>query len=411
MFVGTNITAIITNYINYIFSIKYMNGPIIKNSDVNKKPEGINAQGLKNKSEKALLENEKLFLNKSLILAIESKCFDRIENLIKEGANINFQGEDGKTVLINAIESKNLEVVKLLVEKGADLNIQDDWGYTALKYSFGNKFILKYLLEQNIDVNIPNRKGTTPLMFFIKNSKELGVKEKEIIELLIEKGADINVMTKNNSSALSFAVEKLNYDVVELLFKKGANLNDSLLINYNWCGSTLLMYSIYKEQFDIALLLIEKGVDVNQTNVYKDCAIIVAINKNNETIVKKLIEKGAHLNLKDFLGNNLIFGALKNVNIVKMLVDAGIPFDERDSIGQTPLMCAARDNCKETLEYLLEKGAQVNTKCKNNMTALDYSILNKNDEISEILLKKGAKIRFFQNIFDLKECYRLYKLK
>ena len=94
-----------------------------------------------------------------------------------------------------------------------------------------------------------------------------------------------------------------------------------------------------------------------------------------------------------------------------MLVDAGIPFDERDSIGQTPLMCAARDNCKETLEYLLEKGAQVNTRCKSNMAALDYSILNENDEISELLLKKGAKIRFFQNIFDLKECYRLYKLK
>lgn len=54
-----------------------------------------------------------------------------VKALIKAGANVNFQGEDGSTALHAAAYFCHVEIVKMLLKNGCDKTIQDNSGNTA----------------------------------------------------------------------------------------------------------------------------------------------------------------------------------------------------------------------------------------------------------------------------------------
>ena len=74
-----------------------------------------------------------------------------VDFLISKGADINFQDEYGKTLLINAITTSNdfgnLEGIKFLIAKGADPKIKDKNGKTILDYAieWDKKEIVEFL--------------------------------------------------------------------------------------------------------------------------------------------------------------------------------------------------------------------------------------------------------------------------
>jgi hypothetical protein len=55
-----------------------------------------------------------------------------VEELVKAGADVNLQDDDGNTPLIAACEGGHVSVVTELVKAGADVNLQDDDGNTPL---------------------------------------------------------------------------------------------------------------------------------------------------------------------------------------------------------------------------------------------------------------------------------------
>ena len=90
-------------------------------------------------------------IDKELFIAIKkNKPLKKIEQLIKNGANVNVQDSYGKTPLIYAINYKknkldlisflyipyNIRLFKVLLKNGADVNIQDKNGNTIIYYIF-----------------------------------------------------------------------------------------------------------------------------------------------------------------------------------------------------------------------------------------------------------------------------------
>lgn len=74
----------------------------------------------------------------------------------------------------------------------------------------------------------------------------------------------------------------------------------------------------------------------------------------------------------------------------KVLIDLGCNINKQDKVeGLTPLMIACRRNHLQLAEMYLDKGANAFIRSNRDLTALDYSILQGNYQISYLLITKG----------------------
>jgi ankyrin repeat protein len=94
--------------------------------------------------------------------AIKKKKYDKIQQLIDEGYDVNEQNRSAfpPTPLLYAIDNKDIRSVRLLIENGADINFNPEFnGMFPLDYAvfINDATITNYLLEQGavIDTLLP----------------------------------------------------------------------------------------------------------------------------------------------------------------------------------------------------------------------------------------------------------------
>jgi ankyrin repeat protein len=90
-----------------------------------------------------------------------------------------------------------------------------------------------------------------------------------------------------------------------------------------------------------------------------------------------------------------IFDAVKNndLNTVKLILDKdGSVMSLKDKSGNTPLHSAAAVGSLQIIEYLLSKGADINSTNPTLSTPLHVAITNKQDAAAKLLIEKGADL-------------------
>ncbi len=134
-------------------------------------------------------------------------------------------------------------------------------------------------------------------------------------------------------TALGFAVENGNFDLVELLLEYGANINAALLsVDLN------SKYALLMSEF-----LIEAGANINIRPLVPDNNFLgKCLNKGNVEIVKLLIEKGVRV-------NNL----------------------ESENFDMSPISIACCF-CPGSIELLLDSGADPSLNGYGDSNAFDY---------------------------------------
>ncbi len=133
---------------------------------------------------------------------------------------------------------------------------------------------------------------------------------------------------------------------------------------------TPLMIAIVAGEYDKAFSLIQKGVDVNARDKFGVTPLHFAAEKNNERLIKELLNAGANVNAKTnrdigyFPGWTPLMTAsnLENPNIVSILLNAGADVNITSEDGKTALFLAARNqhsksNPKAVILKLLDAGA------------------------------------------------------
>lgn len=138
--------------------------------------------------------------------------------------------------------------------------------------------------------------------------------------------------------------------------------------------TNLLFDAISKNDTEQAKLAISGGANLKVTRFDDGVTpLIYAIQKNRDAIVELLIKSKVDLNATD-IGNvewTPIYWAVytreglgnshktheRNINIVKMLIDAGADLNVRDSNGSTALQRATRRGYKDIVELLKAAGA------------------------------------------------------
>ena len=110
--------------------------------------------------------------------------------LLQRGADPNKEkGFSGSTPLHLAVMEKNVDLVRMLLEKGAHLETKDD-------------------------------DGSTPLLKAVKD----GALE-DIIDLLLEHGADVQAVAEDRKTALHFAAQRGEENLMKSMIERGLSPN------------------------------------------------------------------------------------------------------------------------------------------------------------------------------------------
>ncbi|MFJ7974526.1 M48 family metallopeptidase [Peribacillus sp. NPDC096379] len=124
----------------------------------------------------------------------------------------DYEMEEGYTPLMIAASENDTETMLSLLSDGADINETDDYGQSALHQavSYENYEIAKLLLEKGATVDLVDSYDTTPLNFaaYMGNIK--------LVTLLLEYGADPTKKDLDGLSAIDYAKDSNNKELIEL---------------------------------------------------------------------------------------------------------------------------------------------------------------------------------------------------
>ncbi len=214
-----------------------------------------------------------------------------LEVLLKAGANLNMENQDGGTALMMAALNGPGKIVEMLIKNGADINNQNKAGTTALMVASlkGNIEVARMLIEKDADINKQNEYGTTALIAAAESGSTA------IVNLLIEKGADLNKKNKNGDTALG-AAKRSGYrsqKIVEILNKEQTWQSVALDTLFKLSKNGTL------SQFALTKLLKGRAYLLNRQDAYGNTALMYAIMQGHAKVVSLLIAAGAKLNIKN----------------------------------------------------------------------------------------------------------------
>lgn len=150
-----------------------------------------------------------------------------------------------------------------------------------------------------------------------------------------------------------------------------------------------LMKATYCKKYDKMKTLIQKGADVNYHAKSGLSALSISIRVQDSLAVSILFESGKILYDKD---ENLVMLASSYPNswIVKKLIENKFPIKKIEEHNYTTLMEACSYSSKETVEYLIQQGEDVNAQHSDKMSPLMFAVGSGKPDIVSVLLKYGA---------------------
>ena len=136
--------------------------------------------------------------------------------------------------------------------------------------------------------------------------------------------------------------------------------------------------------------LVEKGADVNVQDHHGFTPLYLSVRTGNLDIAAYLVEEGgADVNLPSKSGYTPLALAAENGNldIVVYLVDHGADLDHVSVAGSTPLSNATKNGHFYIVRYLREKGADIHKADFVGRTPLYFASQSRNTEIINYLTK------------------------
>ncbi|MDA3838253.1 MAG: ankyrin repeat domain-containing protein [Candidatus Delongbacteria bacterium] len=247
-----------------------------------------------------------------IYIAAQQKNYDIVKCLIKNGVDINNKITNKKlSILMIVVKNGDLDMTKYLISEGADVNQYDKNCWTPVSYaSYYNKNeILDFLLLQNGRKEDIKKKWPE----IVRAAYNGNIKQ---INNFISASIDVNTMNYLGRSALHYASERGNIELVEILINNGADVN---LKDKN--GVTPLMEASEKN-VELVKSLLNAGADVNLYSNYRKNALIYAVEKDRGDIVKFLLGNGADTSIMTKSGRNAFdYVKRKNKDLKEILRD------------------------------------------------------------------------------------------
>ncbi len=247
----------------------------------------------------------------ALMYAARDGRVEEARLLLEAGADIEQVEANGISPLLMALLNNQLEVGYLLLEHGANPNAADFWGRTPLFAAVDYR---------NLDMN--NREMDSPTDNGVDREPIMGM-----IEALLRHGADVNAQTREVPPSRKWLYSLNDVSWVDFTgqtpFLRAALSGDTtamkLLLEFGadpnlptQAGTTPLMAAAgvnwvvaqtYTESpqalIDAVELCLSLGADVNATNSMGLSALLGAVNRGSNDIIRILVDHGAKLDVVD----------------------------------------------------------------------------------------------------------------
>lgn len=326
-----------------------------------------------------------------------------VQRLLAEGADADAHDEEsGFGAIHSAVSWMQPATVELLIERGAKINARRGYGHQTPLYTAageGRADVVKLLINKGADVDLPNQEGFTPLCH------AASANHLEVVRVLLEAKAKADTRAYFGRTALSTAVDLGHIDVVKLLIANKADVNIA-----GEDGATPLAIALARGRSQIAGVLRQAGA---KDGAPRPLLNIGAIARDGEDALRDWLNNGGDPNAIELTGyRSTLVGLIEatsntapetRLNMIKMLLDAGAVIQpdhlalitavhqncdarivslliasgasvgERNVIGETPLLAAARYRGAEVIQALLDANADITARNNHGNTALDIA--------------------------------------
>lgn len=241
----------------------------------------------------------------------------------------------------------------------------------------GNWAQVRALLAAKGDVRATQPDGMTALHWAVQADQE------DIVATLLKAGADPNAANRYGITPLWLAATNGSTAVVRMLLTAKADPKATLPH-----GETALMAAARTGRPETIKLLIDAGSDPNARETSQgETALMWAAAENHPEAIQTLIQGGADPNLH---AKGLDLAPMKWMQVG--MVDTMLPRG-----GMTAVMYAARQNAQDAARALAENGTDLDTQDADGATALQFAIINQHYDMAALLLEKGANANVADN--------------
>lgn len=196
------------------------------------------------------------------------------------------------------------------------------------------------------------------------------------------------------------ALQRGKPDLLGALITEGADVNQSIE------GFTPLMLA---RDAKTVKILAEAGADVNaRSELLKQTMLMFAVSNGKADVVQALVDAGADVRAKDpdtgmTALAHAVMGKRSQMEIIRILLEAGANPDEGEILGMSMLNYAAVGGKSEVLQALIEGGADINVANEQGATALMAAVAARRTEAAKVLIDAGADTNASVNSAGMKK--------
>ena len=359
----------------------------------------------------------------ALSLACSNGNVAMVELLLEGGADPNTTLRGGETALMTAARTGKPGPVKALLSRGAEVDAKVGRGQTALMWAAaeGHVEVVEELLQAGADFRtaLPDS-GFTPLLFAVREGRS------RVVQTLLKAGVDVNGTVQPGpkplaynfhhyrgptagSSPLILAVENGHFELAAALLEAGADPNDersgfTALHTITWVrkpgrgdsGDPAPQGSGNMSSLQFVRELVAHGADVNakleerlekgmwgkgQIGRVGATPFLLAAITADVALMRTLVALGADPLLPNAENCTPLMAAAgvgtsspgevagtepEVLEAVQLLLDLGVDLNAVDDNGETAMHGVAYKNLPKVVQFLADKGANIEVWNKKN---------------------------------------------
>ncbi|XP_030610367.1 ankyrin-3-like [Archocentrus centrarchus] len=290
---------------------------------------------------------------------------------------------------LRAARAGNLEKALDYLKNGVDINICNQNGLNALHLASkeGHVEVVAELIKQGANVDAATKKGNTALHIASLAGQT------EVVKELVTHGANVNAQSQNGFTPLYMAAQENHLDVVQFLLDNGSSQSIA-----TEDGFTPLAVALQQGHDQVVSLLLENDTK----GKVRLPALHIAARKDDTKAAALLLQNDHNADVESKMMVNRttesgftplhIAAHYGNINVATLLLNRGAAVDFKARNDITPLHVASKRGNSNMVRLLLERGAKIDARTKDGLTPLHCGARSGHEQVVEMLLNRGAPI-------------------